>query len=86
MDNVELLLPRELEDHLKQDLENGVKNIASILCDKLESNKTIEVVVRYIEPGDVNPTKESLKQKNYNTDVHRNGSWMENLLLDIANT
>ena len=43
-------------------------------------------MVRYIEPGDVNPTKESLKQKNYNTDVHRNGSWMENLLLDIANT
>ena len=32
-----------------------------------------------IEEEDLNPTREMLKKNDYNTDVHRNRSWREDL-------
>ena len=32
-----------------------------------------------IEEEDLNPTQEMLKKNDYNTDVHRNRSWKEDL-------
>ena len=52
--------------------------IDTILHDKSESNNTIKVKIMRnddcIQEGDVNSSKELLKKKNYNTEVHRNHS------------
>ena len=57
--------------------------IQSIVHDKSEINNTIQVKVmwdeQYVELGDINPTKELLKKKLYNTDIHVNESWKEDL-------
>ena len=56
--------------------------IESIVSDKSLTDNYIVVRLnggKYVEQGDRNPTKEKLSKKDYNPEMHGNGSWREDL-------
>ena len=57
--------------------------IESIVSDKSLTGNYIVVTIKwndeYVKQGDRNPTKEKLRKKDYNPEMHGNGSWREDL-------
>jgi hypothetical protein len=57
--------------------------IESIISDKSLTGNYIVVMIKwndeYVKQGDRNPTKEKLRKKDYNPEMHGNGSWREDL-------